>query len=80
MKNVEIGDTIFIYVGAPIQAVLFKCRVVAVNKPFSTIDDSKFVISGERYQHYGKYMELQEVYSDYTDGETFHLKHTHCYI
>lgn len=34
MKNVEIGDTIFIYVGAPIQAVLFKCRVVAVNKPF----------------------------------------------
>ena len=24
MKNVEIGDTIFIYVGAPIQAVLFK--------------------------------------------------------
>ena len=49
MKNVEIGDTIFIYVGAPIQAVLFKCRVVAVNKPFSTIDDSKFVISGERY-------------------------------
>lgn len=62
MKNVEIGDTIFIYVGAPIQAVLFKCRVVAVNKPFSTIDDSKFVISGERYQHYGRYMELQLVF------------------
>lgn len=56
MKNVEIGDTIFIYVGAPIQAVLFKCRVVAVNKPFSTIDDSKFVINGERYQ-LRKYME-----------------------
>lgn len=63
MKNISVGDTVFIYVGAPIQAVLYKCRAVAVNKSNSTIDDSRFVICGETYQHYGRYMELELIYS-----------------
>ena len=57
VKSIAVGDEVFIYVGIPIKAVKYKCRV---------IDDSEFVIDGEPYENYGNYMELEllETYDD----------------
>lgn len=64
--NVEVGAFVYIYVGAPISAIKFKCKAIVVDKTESTIDDSAFVIKGEVYDNYGRYMclELMEEYPD----------------
>lgn len=58
-KSIEIGDEVFIYVGLPIQAIKYKCRVNKVNLNCTEIDDSEFVVNGEPYENYGNYMELE---------------------
>lgn len=60
-SQISVGDTVYIYVSAPIQAVLYKCAVKKVNLPECKIDDSAFVVSGEVFQNYKRYMELEEV-------------------
>lgn len=64
--NVEAGSYVYIYVGAPISAIKFKCKAIEVNKTESTIDDSEFATDGEPYEDYGRYMclELIEEYPD----------------
>ena len=64
--NVEVGAFVYIYVGAPISAIKFKCKAIVVDKIESTIDDSGFMIKGEVYENYGRYMclELIEEYPD----------------
>lgn len=57
--NVEIGDFIYIYVGAPIQAIRFKCLATMVDLEEVTIDDSEYVIDGSNYENYVRYMELE---------------------
>ena len=56
---ISIGDEVFIYVSKPISAILYKCKVNKANMPEATIDDSAFVLNGEKYQNYGNYMELE---------------------
>lgn len=65
-SNVEKGALVYIYVGAPVSAIKYKCRAVEVDKPEVTIDDSKFVLQGDAYVNYGRYMclELLEEYPD----------------
>ena len=38
---------------------MFKCKVNKVNLPVSEIDDSKYVVKGDTYQNYKRYMELE---------------------
>ncbi len=33
-KGIKIGDTIFLYVAAPVSAILYKCRVIKTDIPF----------------------------------------------
>lgn len=58
VKSIDVGDEVFIYVGAPIKAIKFRCKVTKTNLPEIEIDDSDFVVNGEPYQTYGNHMEL----------------------
>ena len=57
--NIEPSDTVYIYVGKPYQAILYKCRVTKANLTSCEIDDSEFVLIGDNYVNYGNHMELQ---------------------
>lgn len=57
--NVSVGDIVYIYVSNTVRAIKFKCKVNAVNKTVSTIDDNKFNRSGEFDSQNGPYMELE---------------------
>lgn len=65
-KSILVGDEVFIYVGAPIKAIKYKCRVNKVNLTSVEIDDSEFVLNGDPYEHYGNHMEL-ELLEEYED-------------
>ncbi len=58
-KSIEVGDEVFIYVGKPISAIKYRCKVNKVNLDSAEIDDSNFVLDGEPYESYGNYMELE---------------------
>ena len=55
---VEKGDIVYIYVGAPMSAIRYKCEAMEVELPAATIDDSEFVLDGSSYENYGRYMRL----------------------
>ncbi|SHH91634.1 hypothetical protein [Clostridium grantii] len=57
--NIEIGDTVYIYVGAPVQAIRYKCLATKLNLEETEIVDLEFVIDGSNYVEYGRYMELK---------------------
>lgn len=57
--NVSVGDIVYIYVSNTVRAIKFKCKVNAVNKTVSTIDDNKFNRSGKFDGQNGPYMELE---------------------
>lgn len=59
--SIQPGDVVYIYVGKPIKAILYKCTVNKVCLPEEEIDDSEFVLNGENYEHYGRYMELEVI-------------------
>ena len=67
-KNICVGDIVYIYVGKPISAIKYKCRVNKTNLSKVEIDDSEFVIYGENYENYGNRMEL-ELIREYADTE-----------
>lgn len=64
--KIEKGSLVYIYVGAPISAIKYKCKAIEVDKPESIIDDSEFVIDDEEYKNYGRYMCLQLI-EEYPD-------------
>lgn len=59
LKNVEVGDIVYIYVGTPVKAIRYKCLVNKVNLPAPEIDDSDYIRNGEPYLGYGNLMELE---------------------
>ena len=59
--DIQIGDTVYIYVSKPIRAIKFEAKVVKVDLETPTIKDRNYVIDGLRYENYGRYMELQLV-------------------
>ena len=61
IKDIKIGDYVYIYVGCPVKEIKFKCRVNKTNIPYINNINNKFVINGERYCNYKKYMELELV-------------------
>lgn len=58
-KNMAVNDIIYIYVGAPYSAILYKCLVTKANIAEVEIDDREFRINGDNYDNYGNHMELQ---------------------
>lgn len=58
-RSISENDDVFIYVGKPISAIKYRCRVNRANYQEASIDDSEFVIKGEVYENYGNYMELE---------------------
>ena len=58
-KSIAEGDEVYIYVGAPVSAVLFRCRVNKTMLDHIEIDDSEFVRNGEPYIDFGCHMELE---------------------
>lgn len=59
LKAISPGDIVYVYVGKPYSAIMFKCRVNKVNLTAVEIDDHEFVIDGTNYLNYGNYMELE---------------------
>ena len=43
-KNISAGDIVYIYVGSPISAIKYQCKVNKANIPFCEIGDSKYEI------------------------------------
>ena len=45
-KTIEPGDTVYIYVGIPVQAIAFKCKVLQTMITSEQVDDSdeEFII------------------------------------
>ena len=44
-KGIKAGDTVFIYVAAPVSAILYKCRVTKTDMPFS-FDNGEIHMTG----------------------------------
>lgn len=47
--KIECNDIVYIYVSNPVRAVRFKCIVTNLNLPNREMDDSEFVLKGDRY-------------------------------
>jgi len=58
-RNINTGDIIYIYVGCPIKAILFKCRAVKVNMKKMEVDSSEYILNGKVDKQYGNYMQLE---------------------
>ncbi|MBQ6264664.1 MAG: MmcQ/YjbR family DNA-binding protein [Clostridia bacterium] len=43
--GIKTGDTVFMYVGAPVSAVLFKCKVIKTDIPFEYTDENLTISS-----------------------------------
>lgn len=58
-KNISVSDIVYIYVGVPVKAIVYKCRVNKVNLSVVEIDDTGFIIDPTNYRPFKKYMELE---------------------
>lgn len=56
--NVNEGDEVFIYTGAPYSAIFLKCRIRAILQYEETIDDNEFANEGESLAEKSKYVRL----------------------
>ena len=66
-RNVQPGDEVYIYVGQPYQAVMFRCRVNKTNMVSLRLQGTEFVKNKTELDgRYGRYMELEliEKYDD----------------
>ena len=65
VNNIEEGDNVYIYVGRPIQAVVFKCSVLRTNIPVEEMDASDESFNREENpepsEPYWRYMRLKPV-------------------
>lgn len=59
VKNVEIGDEVYVYVGKPVSAIRYRCTVNKVDLPELEIDDLEFNMDSKALGTYPKYMELE---------------------
>lgn len=65
VRKIEIGDTVYIYTGRPIQAITHKCVVLDIDIPYEAVDssDDKFILDADdqrdSLQPYWRYMRLQ---------------------
>lgn len=57
--NIEAGDIVYIYIGKPYSSIKYKCIATKADIREPEIDDKEFVIQGDRYTNYGRYMEIK---------------------
>ena len=69
LKNIKLGDFVYIYESAPVKAIRWKCRVGLVNVEVSEIDDSKFSRTGTALNE-GPFIWL-EALCEYNVGDSF---------
>lgn len=70
-RSICQGDTIYIYVGVPIKAILYKCIATKVNLEEKEIDDRKFIKKDATLANKGQYMELELIDTFPPDALTF---------
>lgn len=71
VKTIKEDDYVYIYIGKPISALKYKCKVNKVGLSNREIDDQEFIINGEAYVTCGCYMELELL--EECSGEYFSL-------
>ena len=49
LRNIRLGDFVYVYESRPVKAIRWKCRVVLVNAKTSEIDDSCFWRTGKKF-------------------------------
>ena len=59
--TVAVGDQIFIYVGKPVQAIVYRCNVLAVDLTRHEIDDSEFSLQPDKYVEAPSHMRIELV-------------------
>lgn len=59
LKNIKIGDVVYIYVGVPYSKIMYKCIVNKINLDNVTIDDREYWSNPEDYGKFNKYMEIK---------------------
>ncbi len=69
--NIKVGDTVYIYVSANYQRIMFKCKVNRVDLPNLEIDDSAYYVAEGDIGEFGRYMELEPI--DEFDTDLFSL-------
>lgn len=58
--NVNEGDIVYIYVTSPIKEIRYKCVARKVDLDYAdTEKDREFILKGDNYENYGRYMELE---------------------
>lgn len=58
--NIKTGDTVYVYIGKPVQEIHWKCVVRKVKKKTSTIEDDEYYVKPLEPARY--YMELEAVH------------------
>ena len=71
LNNIQPGDIVYIYVGAPYSKMMYKCKVNKVNLNKITIDDRKYWPNSENYGKFDRYMEI-ELLKKYDDTDYYH--------
>ena len=56
--SIEVGDTVYIYVGKPDMAIRYRCTAVKTDMDDPEIDDIDYVIDDTDYGNAGRYMRL----------------------
>lgn len=58
-NSIQVGDEVFIYVGVPYKAVMYRCRVNKTNLKIDEINDTMFYRDSTPYKNYPFKMELE---------------------
>lgn len=66
--NIQKGDTVYIYLARPYKEIRYKCRALEVDLKTPTIDDSEYVLDGDPYKDYGRYVRL-ELVTEYNENQ-----------
>ena len=78
-NSIEEGDTVYIYAGKPVQAIVFKCSVLRTSIPLEEMDDSDKPFNQEENPEpnkpYWRYMRLKPVGRFEQDQITLHKLH-----
>lgn len=72
ITNIAVGDIVYIYETSPVKAIVWKCKVLAVDVPYektSDIDDSEFGHGNAGiYDSYIKITALRRYYGESKDN------------
>ena len=66
LRDISVGDIVYIYVALPISAIKYKCLTLEVNVTDAPVENTPYTIDGTYYAAYPRKMKLRllEEYSD----------------